>query len=250
MNNYYVYIHTSPSGKKYVGITKQNPKRRWKGQGQGYKGNKYFTKAIQKYGWDNFKHEIIFYGLSQKEAEQKEIELIAKYKSSDYRYGYNLDNGGRTVGTLREETKEKLRQANLGKHHTEEARRNMSIAQQKIRKREKENGIVRNYEKMMGKNNSFYGKHHTEETKQKIKEKNSGTNSVWWGKKHTKEEIEKIANAHKKPVQQINDNNIVINIYPSVLDASKELNVNVSGLYKAIRRKTKSHNYYWKYKEE
>lgn len=27
-NNYYVYKHTTPNGKVYVGITKQNPNRR------------------------------------------------------------------------------------------------------------------------------------------------------------------------------------------------------------------------------
>lgn len=251
MNNYYVYVHISPNNKKYVGITKQKPERRWRKQGQGYKENRYLTKAIQKYGWDNFKHEILFYGLSQKEAEEKEIELIAKYKSSNYKYGYNLDNGGRTVGTLREETKEKLRQVNLGKHATNEAKKNMSIAQQKVRKYEKEHGIIRECtKKMMGKNNPFYGKHHTEKTKQKIRERNSGINSAWWGKKHTKEEIKKIANAHKKQVEQVDDNNTIVNIYPSVLDASKILNCKPNGIYIAIYRKTKSHNYYWRYRRE
>lgn len=29
INNYYVYKHTSPSGKCYIGITCQNPEKRW-----------------------------------------------------------------------------------------------------------------------------------------------------------------------------------------------------------------------------
>lgn len=252
MNNYYVYMHISPNDKKYIGITKQIPQRRWRKNGQGYKGNTYFSKAIKKYGWDNFKHEILYYGLTQKEAEQKEMELIAKYKTSNCKYGYNLDNGGRTVGTLTQETREKLRQANLGKPCTEEARRNMSIAQKKIRKYEKENGITRQRCPigMRGYKNPFYGKHNTEETIKIIKEKNSGENSFWWGRKHTQEEIEKISNSHKKAIEQVNDKGNVINIYMSVLDASKGLNCKPDGIYKAIQRKTKSHNYYWKYKEE
>lgn len=55
--NYKVYIHTNIiNEKKYVGITKQNLKRRWK-NGWGYydkSGRCYFWRAIQKYGWDNF----------------------------------------------------------------------------------------------------------------------------------------------------------------------------------------------------
>lgn len=248
MNNYCVYMHVSPNGKKYIGITRQKPIRRWRKKGQGYKGNLYFTSAIKKYGWDNFEHKILFYELTQKEAEQKEIELIAKYKSSNYKYGYNLDNGGRTVGTLREQTKEKIRKINLGKKASEVARQNMSIAQKERRKHETKKYIKR--EGLKGEKNPFYGKHHTEETIKKIREKNSGRNSAWWGKKHTKEELQKISNAHKKEVEQIDNNNIVINVYASVLDASEIINCNASGIYKAIKRKSKSHNYYWRYKED
>ena len=34
--NYFVYIHIFPNGKRYVGLTSQNPERRW-GKGIGYK---------------------------------------------------------------------------------------------------------------------------------------------------------------------------------------------------------------------
>lgn len=39
----------------------------------------------------------------------------------------------------------------------------------------------------VGSKNSFYGKHHTAETKQKIRNTLSGTNSVWYGKHHTEQ---------------------------------------------------------------
>ena len=57
-DNYSIYKHTSPSGKSYIGITKQGKKRFGK-DGNGYKKQRKFYNAIQKYGWDNFKHEII-----------------------------------------------------------------------------------------------------------------------------------------------------------------------------------------------
>lgn len=89
---YTVYKHTAPSGKVYIGITSQKPKERWQG-GKNYK-NKYFQSAIKKYGWENIKHEILYSGLTKEEAEQKERELIAFYKSTDRQFGYNILSGG------------------------------------------------------------------------------------------------------------------------------------------------------------
>ena len=74
-NNYSVYIHISPSNKYYVGITKLEPSRRWGKNGCGYKKQGFYN-AIQKYGWDNFKHEIIAEHLTESEACNMEITLI------------------------------------------------------------------------------------------------------------------------------------------------------------------------------
>lgn len=68
-NNYKVYKHTNQiNGKSYVGITCQKPEYRWGTDGQGYKECPFFWNAIQKYGWNNFSHEIIFEGLTHEEA--------------------------------------------------------------------------------------------------------------------------------------------------------------------------------------
>lgn len=93
--NFKVYMHTSPNGKKYIGITRQEkPERRWGSNGCGYIDNQHFWRAIQKYGWDNFQHEILFEDLTEEEAQQKEIELIAYYDSTDQTKGYNITAGG------------------------------------------------------------------------------------------------------------------------------------------------------------
>ena len=70
MNNYLVYIHTNKlNGKKYVGQTCQRPEKRWN-NGKGYKLETYFGKAIKKYGWDNFEHEIVAENLTKEETKK------------------------------------------------------------------------------------------------------------------------------------------------------------------------------------
>ena len=95
MNNYYIYKHTCLiNGKIYIGQTCQNPEQRWGKNGQKYKGCPYFYEAIQKYGWDNFKHEIIEKKLTSSEANIREEYWINFYKSNNKQYGYNLKSGG------------------------------------------------------------------------------------------------------------------------------------------------------------
>lgn len=137
---YCVYVHTSPSNKKYVGITCQNPpEKRWL-NGKGYNNNKYFSRAISKYGWQNFLHEILFEGLTKEEAERKEIDLIAFYKSNQPDFGYNIANGGNCVGTVSEETKKKISEINkgryIGRKLTEEWLKNRTIAQTGLKRSE------------------------------------------------------------------------------------------------------------------
>ena len=85
---YLVYKHTSPNGKIYIGITKNLPNARWN-EGAGYETQKKFYKAIQAFGWINFKHEVIAAGLSEEEARCLESKLILEYRYNEDEYGYN-----------------------------------------------------------------------------------------------------------------------------------------------------------------
>lgn len=92
---YCVYQHTNKTnGKIYIGITCQKPEIRWGSRGQKYQECPYFWNAIQKYGWDNFDHEILFSGQSHEEACDMEVKLIKEKKSNDPDYGYNQSRGG------------------------------------------------------------------------------------------------------------------------------------------------------------
>ena len=87
--NYTLYIHINKINNKcYVGITNRKPEIRWGLNGNGYKNQPKFYNAIQKYGWDNFYHIILFSNLSQNEALTLETEHIQKYNS--IKNGYNI----------------------------------------------------------------------------------------------------------------------------------------------------------------
>lgn len=88
INNWSVYIHTFPNDKKYVGIS-MAPKNRWKNDGSGYKEQKRMWEAIQEFGWDNIKHEIILQDLSKETAREMEKILINQYKTMIPALGYN-----------------------------------------------------------------------------------------------------------------------------------------------------------------
>ena len=55
---YVVYQHVTPDELYYFGAT-SNIKRRWEGNGKGYKGTA-LQPYIEKFGWDNIKHIVLF----------------------------------------------------------------------------------------------------------------------------------------------------------------------------------------------
>jgi group I intron endonuclease len=137
--NYKLYVHIAPNGKRYYGITKQRPEQRWR-NGKGYKDNQHITNAINKYGWDNIQHIVIYNDLTEDEAKELEQRFIQWYDTANKKYGYNITLGGEgTKGySCSEETRQKLSKTHKGE------------------------------------NNAFYGKTHTEETKRKISEMRKG----------------------------------------------------------------------------
>jgi hypothetical protein len=128
---YTVYRHICPNNKIYVGITKLSAKARWGKNGILYK-NQYFYRAIQKYGWDNIKHEIMFENLTKEDAEAKEKELIEKYRSNQREYGYNIENGG-YVHYHTQYTRVKMSQTRRGRKLSEEHKKALSESRKGIK---------------------------------------------------------------------------------------------------------------------
>ena len=127
---YIVYMHTSPNGKRYIGITSKSLKERWRGL---YSNNKRFHADIIEFGWENFKHEILFQRITKEEAETKEKELIALYDTTNPEKGYNIALGGPSNSGYHhsEATKNRIRGSLTGVKHTPERIANQVIITRK-----------------------------------------------------------------------------------------------------------------------
>lgn len=231
--SYFVYRHTSPSGKVYVGITSQAPTRRW-AHGHGYRHNPYFLKAIQKYGWDNFTHEVLCSGLSKEAACEKEMELIRFHRSNNEEYGYNLSSGGEfpsTGITLSEETRRKLSESKrgdkspwYGKKFSEEHRRKMR--------------------------ESHLGKHFwNDEQRAQISERQRGEKNHNYGKRASEETRKKQRDSHRKyNVLQVDVEGRIVAVFPSTRAAATAVGSH-SGVISSVcrgERKTAA-GYRWRY---
>lgn len=106
-------MHTNlVNKKKYIGITQQKPIKRWS-NGLGYCQQSLFYNAIKKYGWDNFKHEVLLCNLTKEQAEMFEVELIKYYKSNNRKFGYNQSIGGEFGAKGVKQNKEFYRNRNV-----------------------------------------------------------------------------------------------------------------------------------------
>ena len=144
-----VYAHVNKiNGKIYIGqTTRSNVNQRWR-DGNGYADSKLFYKAIQKYGWDNFDHQILYEGITPERALELECILIAILDTTNREKGYNLTTGGEhSIPT--EEVRKKISNAISGE----------------------KNGMYGR----TGEKNPYYGKKHTEEERYKMSLKASHT---------------------------------------------------------------------------
>lgn len=231
-NNYCVYIHINKyNGKVYVGQTKTKPEHRWGRNGINYENCPIFWRAIQKYGWDGFVHCVIFDNLTQQKSNEYEKYLIEFFNSKNHKYGYNIRDGGNN-GSLSEETKEKLRMINIGKHVPQEIKDKISKS-------------------TTGELNHFYGKHHDEKSKEKMRDAKQnyfGKNNPMYGKHHTNDTKELIRQkklgTHKSPTSILKVSKCVKcvetkEIYISARDAERKTGVSNCGITSCCNGKQK-----------
>lgn len=178
---YSVYkIVNTTNGKIYVGYTKNFSKRLNEHKQYSKRNNTKFYRAITKYGWHNFTHEIICQSLSESDIKQLEIYFISEYNS--YKKGYNSTIGGDGSGPVNDITKAKMSLAKTGKFQAKDKNNNYFLISKDdpryisgelvgINKGKKASDSTKKLmsERRMG-NKHLLGHKHTEETKQKIKE--------------------------------------------------------------------------------
>ncbi len=210
---YIVYMHRFPNNKVYIGITSYGAKERWH-NGGGYKKQAMMWRAIQKYGWENIEHIVLFSGLAEEEAKHKEAELVRIYRSNEREYGYNIRQGGDIYSgyELSEETRKKMSEARkgdknwlYGKHLSEETKKKLSIAH--MGKNIDEDAIKRGAQKRMG------------------------------------------ANAHNaRKVDRFDLSSNFIKTYDSLADGARDTNTRPQDIYNCcIGRQNKTHGNIWRY---
>ena len=187
---------------KYVGQTTKTFNERMGGH---FYGSQYVDKAIKDHGIDNF--SIITMQCSEEHLDWMEREWIVEMNSL-FPNGYNLETGG-----------------NKNKHFSEESKRKNSAS---------------NRGKQAGEKNGMYGKHHSEETKQKIKEvlKERHPMIGKFGKDHNS----------SKPVLQFSKDGQFIREWECGMQVERELGFDQGNLTKACRGQYKqAYGFIWKF---
>ena len=242
-DNYILYKHTCPNGKVYIGITGMPFERRCGKDGRGYAKNPLFSKAIQKYGWQNIRHEILYRGLTKAQAERKEIELIAEHKSNQREHGYNVSSGGEsgTAGVKMDLlTRIKMSEAHKGKNLSDEHKNNLSLSRKgcsfTVEHRQKLSEAKKG--KYRGADNPWYGKHPTEDTRAKMRESHLGKQTG-------------ANNPKSRSVCQLDKRGNVIGIYDCIADAYRKTGISQSHIGGVCRQERKTAGgYMWRYSEE
>lgn len=179
--------------------------------------------------------------MSEDEAKRIEIELIRDLDTQNPERGYNICAGGEGVTGWHpsEETRQKMSESakrrvgednpNYGHKWTDEMKsragekkRRENLSQETI-KRMSDAAIARN--KKYG--NSFSGKKHSEETKEKISAKQS------------------------RPVKMFSTDNVLLREFPSIKSASEQMGIHKVAISNCCRGVTKtSGGYIWRYSDE
>ena len=182
-------ITNNINNKSYIGQTTKDLEERKESHYYAIYKDKNFAihKAILKYGWENFKWEILEKCDSKEELDEMEFHFIKQYDTFISKNGYNMTWGGEgSPGKIfTEDYRKKLRIAQTGKKLSQETK-------EKLRKIMKGRVFTKEWKKKIGESNKGKIHPHTEETKKKISNSMLGNKNHFFGKHHTEETKEKI----------------------------------------------------------
>lgn len=199
---WYIYCHTAPNGKRYIGQTRTDPEVRW-GKGRGYSSQQYFKRAIDKYSWDNIEHAVLCSVSNQEYANFLEQWFIEKWDTTNPENGYNCAKGGAgpTGVTWDDERKQAFS------------------------------------EYMTGENNPMYGRNHSEETRARISEKLCGRKLSPEMRAFRTRIILESNKRRRKPVRQLDLDGNVIRTYSGMGEIEAETGFNHSSIWKVCHGK-------------
>ena len=177
-----IYMATNKiNGLCYVGQTVQPFHRRQQAHvNLAGSDNNFFHNAINKYGNDAFDWQVLNDNVGDLDTlnalEKTWIIVLNAFDN-----GYNLTTGGNNY-LISESTKTKISNSHIGKTHSDEtkqklskSRRNRVFSEATKRKMSKSSsGKLNPMYGKFGEDNPFYGKTHSDETKQKMSEAKKG----------------------------------------------------------------------------
>lgn len=189
INNCIYCFKNKTNGKVYIGQATNLYGRYYTHMRESKDGHRdsatIFHRAIRKYGIKNFDVIVLEKDLDWSVMNERETFYITKHNSTDDVFGYNICLYGNTTRGRKRPASEM-------------------------------EGIKKYMRSRIGELNVFYGKHHTDETKQLIRER------------------------HQKAIVQLDISGNFIKEWKSVGDASRFLNIGNSGIQNCISGRTKS----------
>ena len=199
---WYIYCHTAPNGKRYIGQTRNDPQKRWR-SGRGYASQPYFKRAIDKYGWDNIEHVVLCSVSNQEYADFLEQWFIDKWDTTNSDKGYNCAKGGAgpTGVTWDDERKQAFS------------------------------------EYMTGENNPMYGRHHSPESIARMSEKLRGRKLSPEMREFRTSIILEANKRRRKPIRQLDLDGNVIRTYSGMGEIEAETGFNHSSIWKVCHGK-------------
>lgn len=230
-------MYTFPNEKRYIGKTKRSLSERQGSFFIGYKGCPILWNAIQKYGIENIKQDILFEReMSDEEASRLEQICILMFKTNINRFenpklGYNLTDGGEGLSGWKPneerynalvEQMHEFHEKRRGSHHSEEAKKKMSEAKK-------------------GNKNPNYGKPLTDERKKKIGLANSRENMSEETKKRRSAAVKKkVIAIHNETKEEL--------VFVSCEEAAEYFGVQSSSITRWANgsRKPRNNNYTFK----
>ena len=203
------------NGKRYIGQSVNIPNR-WRQHKNELNNNTHFNDYLQKswnkYGENNFCFDVLEY-CDINQLDNLEVYYIDLYETLDRDKGYNLTSGGSDNKIYSDETRTKLSNSLKGHKVSLESRIKIS----------------KNHADVSGDKNGMYGRHHSEEAKQKVSQANKGRISV----------RRNLCNVYCVDLDKTFDD---------ATTAGKVLNLDSSGILKCCKCERKTcGGYHWKF---